>query len=50
MEDEDNNLGLLGGEVNENNEKNENKPETDNLSDSTIVEIKENRKKKSRSK
>jgi hypothetical protein len=39
MEDEDNNLGLLGGEVNENNEKNENNPETDNLSDSTIVEI-----------
>ena len=45
MEDEDNNLGLLGGEVNENNEKNENNPETDNLSDSTIVEINEKARK-----
>ena len=45
MEDEDNNLGLLGGEVNENNEKNENNPENDNLSDSTIVEINEKARK-----
>ena len=45
MEDEDNNLGLLGGEVNENNEKNENNPETDTLSESTIVEINEKARK-----
>ena len=45
MEDEDNNLGLLGGVVNENNEKNENNQETDNLSESTIVEINEKARK-----